>query len=73
MSVTTLKPKTIPPYVVLDTLKERLPDIEAIFVVTIENDEPVTYASGDLNKLCIASVTLHQLAVDYLKGNVVDE
>lgn len=69
-NVTRLRPLTIPPSTVIDTLSENVKDIEAIYVVTIEDGRPVCYASGDLSRLCMAAVTMQDLATKYLNGEI---
>lgn len=60
----------ITPEKVVQGLTDNLPNIESIYVVTIEDGRPVVSASGDLRDLCTAAVTIADFATRYLKGEL---
>jgi hypothetical protein len=79
-NVVNLKPNTIQPFAVINTLKEREAGIKAIYVVTFEpaiNDPsavvPTYYASGRLDQLCMAAIGLDDLAKKFLRGEILRE
>lgn len=63
----------MPPSTIVDTIAQNLDKVESIFVCTMEDGEPVLYASGNLRELCIASIAIQQLAMQYINKEIVDE
>lgn len=65
--VRAIGPNGITPQLVLEKVAEDLEEIEDIFIVTFnKTDGHTVYASGNLGKLALASVTLHALAITHL-------
>ncbi len=69
-NVVPLRTKDISPAIVLQTLQEDIDTIEDMFVVTITQNGPVVYASGNLMLLSFAALVLQDMALKELNGNI---
>lgn len=78
--VVALDSKFIPPQTVIDSLQERVGDIQDIYVVCVtKNNKLTSWASGNLTNMSRASLYMQRIAtdcmidMDEIEGIDVDE
>lgn len=73
-NIRALRPQDISPAVVINNIAEEVQNFEAIYVVGIMKEgPPLLWASGDLQKMCHASVLLNDMAMKYTRGEIDNE
>lgn len=73
-NVRALRSRDVSPAIVMQSLQEQLPQIEAIYVIAMMKDSaPAVWTSGDLGQMCHASILLQSYATDYALGRVEQE
>lgn len=73
-NVYPLRISDLTPSMVLEAVKDRQDDLVDVYVVGIDKaGQPVMYASGDLSGLALAALSLQQLAVMNMNGEIIQE
>lgn len=72
-NIRALRSKDVTPAIVLCSLDKALPTIKQMYVVTLTDDGPVLYATGDLSDLCYAAKVLDDLATRFVRNEIEEE
>ncbi len=65
-----LRQADISPAVIIQSLKEAVSEIREMYVVTLTDEGPQVYATGDLTKVAFAALVLQDVAIKYLNGEI---
>jgi hypothetical protein len=68
-----LRQADISPEIVVQSLIKELPKLRELYVVALTDDDPIVWATGNLNDLCYAAKCLDVMADRYIRGEIESE